>query len=150
MMEPAKLRTAAVLMTVPFHDVDMMRIVWHGHFIKYFEIARTALFQQAGVDFLDVRIKTGYVFPVVRSSLKHIRPLRYRDEFSCRATLTECTNKLVVEFEIRNLADDMVCVRGSTEQVGLRPPDLTLDFHIPDEVRLAFGFPPAGVSTGSK
>ena len=31
---------ASVEITVPFHDVDMMEVVWHGHYTKYFEVAR--------------------------------------------------------------------------------------------------------------
>ena len=31
---------------VPFFDVDMMDVVWHGHYIKYFEVARCALLDQ--------------------------------------------------------------------------------------------------------
>ena len=28
---------------VPFFDVDTMHVVWHGHYIKYLEVARCAL-----------------------------------------------------------------------------------------------------------
>ena len=31
------------IIEVPFHDVDVMRVAWHGHYVKYFEIARCAL-----------------------------------------------------------------------------------------------------------
>lgn len=37
------MHTAEVEMTVPFHDVDMMEVAWHGHYVKYFELARCAL-----------------------------------------------------------------------------------------------------------
>ena len=32
-----------VEMQVPFFDVDMLEIVWHGHYVKYLEVARCAL-----------------------------------------------------------------------------------------------------------
>ena len=35
---------------VPFHDADPMQVVWHGNYIKYFEIARDGLLDEAGVD----------------------------------------------------------------------------------------------------
>lgn len=38
--------TAEVELTVPFHDVDMMGVVWHGNYFRYFEIAREALLNQ--------------------------------------------------------------------------------------------------------
>ena len=41
------MRTRGVLhldtdVTVPFFDVDSMNVVWHGHYVKYLEIARCA------------------------------------------------------------------------------------------------------------
>ena len=29
--------------TIPFFDLDPMNVVWHGNYIKYFEIARCNL-----------------------------------------------------------------------------------------------------------
>ena len=34
---------ASVRLKVPFHDVDTMQVVWHGHYLKYFEQARQVL-----------------------------------------------------------------------------------------------------------
>ena len=31
---------------VPFYDIDPMDIVWHGNYIKYFEVARCALLKK--------------------------------------------------------------------------------------------------------
>ena len=32
---------------VPFFDVDTMNVVWHGHYIKYLEVARCALLDRS-------------------------------------------------------------------------------------------------------
>ena len=37
---------ADVIIEVPFHDVDTMHVVWHGHYLKYFEVARCKLLDQ--------------------------------------------------------------------------------------------------------
>ena len=42
MSEPWQL-SAEVDVTVPFHDVDMMAVAWHGHYLRYIELARCAL-----------------------------------------------------------------------------------------------------------
>ena len=34
---------AEIELQVPSFDVDMMEVVWHGHYVKYFEQARCAL-----------------------------------------------------------------------------------------------------------
>ncbi len=36
------------LLTVPFHDADMMGVTWHGHYIRYMEIARCELLERIG------------------------------------------------------------------------------------------------------
>ncbi len=33
---------------VPFFDVDSMNVVWHGHYVKYLEVARCALLDKIG------------------------------------------------------------------------------------------------------
>ena len=40
-----RLRETSVELEVPLHDVDVLGIVWHGHYYKYLEAARTALLQ---------------------------------------------------------------------------------------------------------
>ena len=40
-MKP-RLHETRVEHEVPFHDVDMTLRVWHGHYYKYLELARTA------------------------------------------------------------------------------------------------------------
>jgi acyl-CoA thioester hydrolase len=39
---------------IPFYDVDMMAIVWHGHYAKYFEIARYALLEKIDYNYLQM------------------------------------------------------------------------------------------------
>ncbi|MGS0467376.1 hypothetical protein ACU8V3_09605 [Cobetia marina] len=45
MNQPAEtpMPSATVEMEVPFHDVDMMEVAWHGHYVRYLEIARCKL-----------------------------------------------------------------------------------------------------------
>ena len=37
---------AEVEIEIPFHDVDVLGVAWHGHYVKYLEIARCALLDQ--------------------------------------------------------------------------------------------------------
>ena len=38
-----RLRETRVELEVPFHHVDALGVVWHGHYLEYLEPARTAL-----------------------------------------------------------------------------------------------------------
>lgn len=129
-----------VTLKVPFYDLDPMQIVWHGNYLKYFDVARSGLFDHLGVDLFDVHEKDGYIFPIIRSAVKHVRPLRRGDEFVCRATVKEARTKIVIAFEIRLVKDGTLCAKGSTEQVAVRVPQMELAFSIPEPISRALGF----------
>jgi len=125
---------------VAFYDLDPMQIVWHGNYFNYFEDARRALFAHHGIDLSEFYLRTHCLFPIIRTSAKHIYPLRYGDEFVCKATLVEAKTKLVVDFEIRLKKDGKICTRGRTEQVTVKAPEMEIMFNIPEEIRKALGF----------
>jgi acyl-CoA thioester hydrolase len=77
------------------------------------------------------------VFPVIRSMIKHIRPLRLNDEFTCTAILKEAKIKIVLDFEIRLTSNDLVCARGQSEQVTLLIPEMEMAFKIPEDIQEA-------------
>jgi acyl-CoA thioester hydrolase len=128
-----------VTMQVPFYDLDPLQIVWHGNYLKYFDTARAALFDHLGVDLFAFHGETGFIFPIIRSSVKHVRPLKWKDEFICRATVKEARTKIVVVFEIRLAGDGTLCAKGSTEQVAVRVPQMEMAFSIPEEISRLLG-----------
>ena len=122
-------------LTVPFHDLDAMQVVWHGHYLKYFEVARTALFSGYGIDLYTYFQETNILFPIVKTFTKHVMPLRHNDRFSCVATLEEVQYKIVVDFEIRLLANSQICTRGRSEQVAVKFPEMEMMLQIPNDIR---------------
>ncbi len=133
-------KTFDVQISVPFYDLDPMQIVWHGNYLNYFEVARAALFDHYGVDLYGYYDREKIIFPIIRTSTKHIIPLRHRDEIVVRATLADARIKLVVDFEIRKRTDGAVCARGRTEQVAVQMPEMETLFSIPDDIRNLLGY----------
>lgn len=129
--------STSVKMQVPYYDVDIMQIVWNGNYFKYFEVARQAFFRERGLDLQTYLREKGYVFPVIRSMIKHIRPLRLEDEFLCTAVLKEARIKIVLDFEIRLLSNGMVCAKGRSEQVALLAQEMEMAYKIPEDVQEA-------------
>ncbi|MGD0275396.1 MAG: thioesterase family protein [Syntrophales bacterium] len=122
---------------VAFYELDPMQIVWHGNYFQYFEDARRGLLEKHGINLYVFYDKYNYLFPVIKTSSKYIYPLRYGDEFVCKATLMECKMTLVVDFEIRLKKDGKICARGRTEQVTVKMPEMEIMFTIPQEIRTA-------------
>jgi len=136
----AEKKSFEIKFRVPFFDLDPMQIVWHANYLNYFEMARAGLFEQSGVDLYAYYDLHQLIFPIIRTSTKHIFPLRHRDEIICKATLIDAHVKLIVDFEIRTAADGKLCARGRTEQVTVKTPEMETLFSIPQEVRSALGF----------
>lgn len=123
--------SAAVEVRVPFHDVDALGVVWHGHFYKYFELARTALMQSRGLDVNDMAA-LGVRVVVVETRCRYLRPLRYDDRCVVTATLGEVNPRVVVRYAIR-LVDGAPVARGHTTLVALGPDGAMLP-EVPDEI----------------
>ena len=139
-MDNNKLLSYEVELTVPFHDLDPMHIVWHGNYFKYFDIARFGLFSSAGIDLYEFYKKTNYLFPLTKTYTKHIIPLQYNDAFTCKATVIEAQIKIVIDFEIRRpgrSGSGEVCTKGRGEQVAVKYPEMEIMFEIPGEIRRA-------------
>ncbi|MCL1889279.1 MAG: acyl-CoA thioesterase [Desulfovibrionaceae bacterium] len=101
---------------VEFYDVDSMQVVWHGHYLKYFEKARCALLNALGYGYLEMR-DSGYAFPVIGVSLKYIQPLTFGEKVRARAWLEEYENCLIISYALYNAAGKMT-TRGSSTQMA--------------------------------
>jgi acyl-CoA thioester hydrolase len=140
MMDRGKYKSHEAKLRVPFYDLDPLHMVWHGNYLKYFDIARSELFHSLGVDLFSYFNRTSYFFPITKTSTKHIVSLRYRDEFKCKATVVEARYKIVVEFNIRSGEKNQLYAKGKSEQVAVKYPEMEMQFEIPDEIRKALGF----------
>jgi len=128
-----------LILKVPFYDLDPMKVVWHGNYFKYFDQARFALFERYNIDLYEYLHEKRYAFPITRTSIKHIFPLRYNDEFICKAFVTEAKYKIVTNFEIRLTRDKTMCAKGKSEQLAVKLPEMELQFEIPADIRSALG-----------
>ena len=63
---------------VRFNETDPLGIVWHGHYIRYFEDGRESFGKQHGIGYLAF-YENGYVIPVVNAQCDYKKSLRYGD-----------------------------------------------------------------------
>jgi acyl-CoA thioester hydrolase len=77
---------------------------------------------------------------VTRSSIKHILPLRFEDDFICKATVVEAVYKIAIAFEIRLVENGKICARGKSEQLCVKVPEMEMQFEIPSDITRALGF----------
>lgn len=103
---------------IPFFDVDMMEIVWHGHYVKYLEVARCALLDRLGHNYLQMR-DSGYGWPVIDLQIRYIRPLLFQQRVRVRVDLVEWEHRLKLHYLISDAATGERLTRASTVQVAV-------------------------------
>ena len=109
---------AEVELTVPFFDVDMMEVVWHGHYVKYFEEARCALLDKLGHNYRQMR-EAGYAWPVIDLQVRYVRGAQFGQRIRVRADLVEWENRLKINYLITDVATGERMTRGSSVQVAV-------------------------------
>ena len=139
-MKNQNVRSHEKQFTVPFYDLDPMQVVWHGNYLKYFDTTREELCFALGFDPVTYYKRTNILFPIIKTSTKHIVSLRYRDDFICKAVVQEARYKIVVDFEIRLNNNETLCAKGRSEQVAVKYPATEILFEIPNDIRKALGF----------
>jgi acyl-CoA thioester hydrolase len=101
-----------------FYDIDPMEIVWHGHYVKYLEVARSALLAKFDYDYPRMRA-SGYGWPIVDMRLKYVRPAELGQRLLVRAEILEWENRLRIGYQIRDAQSGRKLTQASTIQVAV-------------------------------
>ncbi len=122
---------ADIIVDVPFFDIDPMGVAWHGHYVKYCELARCALLETFDYNYRQMQ-ESGYAWPVIELKLRYAKPAKLGQKLRVRATLREYELRLKIEFLITDATTGSRLSKGYTIQVPV---------NIRTEVML-FGSPP--------
>jgi acyl-CoA thioester hydrolase len=109
---------AETQLQIPFNDVDSMSVVWHGNYLKYFEVARGHLLRQISYDYPDME-KSGYSWPIIECKCRFIAPATYGMHINIKATLSEWHNRLIVNYLILDQSSGQKLCKGHTIQVAV-------------------------------
>jgi acyl-CoA thioester hydrolase len=112
-------------MTIPFHDVDMMQIVWHGHYVRYLEIARCALLDKINYNYLEMR-ESGFAWPVIDLRLRYAGPMVFTQTIAIEARLVEWEHRLKIDYTIRDASTRKRLTRAWSVQVAVGVEDLEM------------------------
>ncbi len=112
------LREATVSIVVPFHDVDSIGAAWHGHYAKYFEIARCELLDGFGYGYNAMR-DSGYMWPIIDMHVRYVKPLRFDQRILVKASLREWENRLLIDYLVTDAATGARLTKGRTSQVAV-------------------------------
>ena len=91
--------TAAVETEAHFHDVDIMRVVWHGNYARYLELGRVAILDKIDYGY-DAMQASGYAWPVIEMNIRYAHPITLRQRIVINTSLVEWENRLKLNYTI--------------------------------------------------
>ena len=103
---------------VQFFDLDPMEVVWHGHYVKYLEVARCALLDAIDYNYEQMKA-SGYAWPVIDMHLRYVDSATFGQRLKLRAEIVEWEHRLKIDYLITDAATGRRLLRGSTTQVAV-------------------------------
>lgn len=104
---------------VRFNEADPLGIVWHGHYIRYFEDGREDFGNRYGVGYLDF-FNQGLVVPVVQVDCSFKKSLRYGDMVIIETRYIPCdAAKIKFSYRLFNQDTKELVATGNSVQVFL-------------------------------
>jgi acyl-CoA thioester hydrolase len=61
-----------------YADTDRSQVVYHAHYLRYFEFGRASLMREAAYPYREIE-QSGYVYPIIKVGIDYFRPLYYDD-----------------------------------------------------------------------
>lgn len=104
---------------VRFSEVDSMGIVWHGHYIKYFEDGREAFGREHQLGYMDVYAQ-GFFIPIVNINCSYKRPILYNGPLMVQTTFVDSpAAKIIFQYNLYHKESEELFATGTSEQVFL-------------------------------
>jgi acyl-CoA thioester hydrolase len=102
---------------VRFYEVDAYGMVWHGHYVGWFEVGRNELTEKFDIGPLQLKEKN-LLAPVVEMTCQYKLPTTFGDLVVIQTTMerTEVA-KLIFHYRILFQRDGKVLATGSTTHV---------------------------------
>lgn len=117
-------------MVVPFYDVDPMRIVWHGNYVKYIEDGRCALLDKIGYNYTAME-ESEFMWPIVDMRLKYVASAKFGSHIRIHADLVEYETRMKIAYRIECLDTNKILTKAYTIQVALNLHNQELQFESP-------------------
>ena len=76
-----------------------MEVVWHGHYVKYLEVARCALLDTIDYNYVQMKA-SGYAWPVIDMQIRYTGSATFGQRLKLRAEIVEWENRLKIEYLI--------------------------------------------------
>ena len=110
------MRTVTTELRVRYSETDQMGIVYHAHYLVWFEIGRTEWCRAAGYPYADME-RSGLFIPVTRVEAAFRRRSSYDDPVRILTQMAELGSRgCTFAYDVRNPGNDLLA-EGTTRHV---------------------------------
>lgn len=111
---------------IRFNEADPLGIVWHGHYIRYFEDGRESFGKEYGLGYLNF-FAEGVVVPIVHTECNYKQSLKFGDTVLVETIYQPCeAAKIIFNYKLYHGKTKQLVATGSTTQVFLEKEHQTL------------------------
>lgn len=97
---------------VRYRECDPMGVVYHSHYLDYFEAARTEALRAMGLPYKTLEAQ-GLFMPVIDLAVQYKRPARYDDLLEINACFDEVPRvRVPIFYEVRRVGDPTLLISG--------------------------------------
>jgi acyl-CoA thioester hydrolase len=116
---------------VRFNEADPLGVVWHGHYLRYFEDGREAFGMKYGISYLDF-YRQGLAVPIVSVQCDYKKPLRYGQSVIVETRFEPLpAAKLQFHYAVFEATTNQRVATGSTTQVFVDVKTFELQLTLP-------------------
>ena len=102
---------------VRFVETDLMGVVHHANYFRWFEMGRVEYLREAGV-LLTELMADGIVFPITSVDCQYKASAKFDDRILIETTLAEVSPvKMIFTYKVIKEADNVLLATGSTQNV---------------------------------
>ena len=112
-----QLPQSQTILEIPFHHLDPMKIVWHGHYWEYLEQARRDLLRKIEYDYPTME-ELGHAWPIIESHCRYIKPITSQMKIRIETQMIEFEYRLKINYLIFDDQTNTRLCKASTTQVA--------------------------------
>lgn len=115
-----------------FNEADPLGIVWHGHYIRYFEDGREAFGKEHGIAYMDF-YRHGIAVPIVSVHCDFKKPLKFGDTMIVETMYHNSpAAKIMFDYKVFQKRTNDLVATGSTVQVFVDAKTFQLQLTMPE------------------
>jgi len=100
---------------VRYRECDPMGIVYHAHYVDYFEAARTEMIRAFGIPYSEIE-RRGHLIQVIQVNVRYHSPAFYDDELTITVRVDEVPKmRFTIHNEVRRTGEDKLLASGRVE-----------------------------------